>query len=269
MSDNCNHNCDTCSKDCSDNVITKEPLHPKSKIKKVYGILSGKGGVGKSSITIMIANELSKNGKRVGILDADITGPSIAHAYNILDKAKGNSEGIYPEFTKNNIQVMSMNMLLRNDTDPTVWRGPILGGVIKQFWSDVIWDDLDYLLIDMPPGTSDVALSVFQSLKIDGIIIVTTPQSLVGMIANKAINMAKLMQINIVGLVENMSYYKCDKCQSIHKIFGESSAEEIAKDNNIDTIIRLPINPDIASKIDSRKADLLEGEDFKDLISKL
>ena len=213
MSEKCNQSCSSCGEDCADRKEAKtdfrEKPHELSNIKKVIGIVSGKGGVGKSSVTSMLAVTMKRMGYNVAILDADVTGPSIPKAFGIKDKATGSEFGLYPLKSKTGIDIMSINLLLENDTDPVIWRGPILGNTVKQFWTDVIWGDVDFMFIDMPPGTGDVPLTVFQSLAIDGIIIVTSPQELVSMIVSKAVKMAEMMSIPVLGLVENMSYFKC------------------------------------------------------------
>lgn len=233
-----------------------------SNIKKVIGIASGKGGVGKSFVTGSLAVELSKRGYAVGILDADITGPSIAKMFGITGQAEGDMNGIYPKETANGIRVMSINMLLENVEDPVVWRGPVLAGVVKQFWTDVVWGDLDYLLVDLPPGTGDVPLTVFQSLPIDGLIIVTSPQSLVTMIVKKAYNMAEMMNIPVLGLIENYSYLKCPDCGKEISIFGESHIDEIAKDMSLKVLGKMPIDPNMAKFADEGKFELIENNNI-------
>ena len=220
----CNHDCGSCSANCSDRQenpgIEKAPMNDMSDVKKVIGVVSGKGGVGKSSVTSMLAAAAMKQGKKVAVLDADITGPSIPKAFGITERAQGNDEMILPAVTEKGIKAMSINLLLENDTDPVVWRGPILGGVVQQFWSDVCWGDIDVMFVDMPPGTGDVALTVYQTLPVDGIIIVTSPQELVSMIVEKAVKMAEMMDIPVLGIVENMSYFKCPDCGKAHNVFG-------------------------------------------------
>lgn len=252
------------AKKCSDNDCTKEScegcekskqniyeeLNMYSSIKNVIGVVSGKGGVGKSFVTSMLAVLLSRKGYNVGILDADITGPSIPKMFGITGKAKGNDLGIIPEHTHNNIQVMSVNLLLEQEDDPVIWRGPILANTVKQFWSEVIWGELDYLFIDMPPGTGDVPLTVFQSIPLDGVVIVTSPQDLVSMIVKKAYNMAKKMNIPVLGLVENMSFLKCPDCGKEINLFGESKLEEISKEIGVDILGKIPIDPKIAQLVD-------------------
>lgn len=253
MSEDCNDKCSECASECSDRKEKfdfTEKLHPRSTVKKVIGVVSGKGGVGKSLVTSMLAVEMSRRGHRVAVLDADVTGPSIPRSFGLKTKATGDKTGMFPVISSTGIQIMSINLLLENDTDPVVWRGPIIASTVKQFWSDVIWEDVDYMFIDMPPGTGDVPLTVFQSLAVDGIVIVTSPQELVSMIVTKAVNMAKMMNIPIIGIVENMSYFKCPDCDKTYHIFGESHLEEIAKEHNIENTSRLPIDTSIAKACD-------------------
>lgn len=253
MSDPCNDKCSDCASECSDRKEEfdfTEKLHENSIVKKVIGVVSGKGGVGKSLVTSMLAVEMNRRGHRTAILDADVTGPSIPKSFGIQTKAIGNKTGIFPVMSSTGIQIMSINLLLENDTDPVVWRGPIIASTVKQFWTDVIWDDVDYMFIDMPPGTGDVPLTVFQSLAIDGIVIVTSPQELVSMIVAKALKMANMMDIPIIGIVENMSYFKCPDCDKNYHVFGESHLEEIAEEHDIKNISRLPIDPSIAKACD-------------------
>ena len=238
----CDHNCESCaSADSCASRIEKAKLNDRSHIKKIICVLSGKGGVGKSFVTSSLAVYLNRAGYRVGIFDADITGPSIPKAFGIKDKAYGEENLIYPLISKGGIKIMSANCLLEDESDPIVWRGPMFGGLIKQFYEDVLWEELDYLLIDMPPGTSDVALSVFQLLPVDELIIVTSPQDLVSLIVTKAIKMAGMLNIHTLGIVENMSYLECPKCQEKISVFGESHVEELAKANNVPVLGRLPI----------------------------
>jgi Mrp family chromosome partitioning ATPase len=244
MSENCNESCSSCSQVCEsrreEQTNFLERPHPQSNIKKVIGVISGKGGVGKSLVTSMLAVTMSRRNHKVAILDADITGPSIPKSFGITEKARGRSDGVLPVKSKTGIKVMSINLLLEDTSDPVVWRGPIIAGTVKQFWTDVIWGDIDYMFIDMPPGTGDVPLTVFQSIPLDGIIVVTSPQELVSMIVEKAVKMAEIMNIPIIGIVENMSYFKCPDCNKDYKIFGDSKIEEEAKKHGIDLIARLP-----------------------------
>ena len=273
MSETCTHDCSSCMSDCAERTQApadlREKPHALSHIKNVIGVVSGKGGVGKSLVTSMLAVLMRRDGANVGILDADVTGPSIPRAFGLKDKATGSEDGIYPVKTKTGISVMSLNLLLANETDPVVWRGPIIAGTVKQFWTDVIWGDLDYLFIDMPPGTGDVPLTVFQSIPVDGIVVVASPQELVGMIVEKAVNMAGMMNIPVLALVENMSYFKCPDCGGEHRIFGESHMEEIAARHGIGTVCRLPINPDLARATDAGLIELFEEPGLDSLAQQL
>ena len=264
MSTNCDNECESCGEDCTDRTEEKkvhlEKLHELSNIKKVIGVVSGKGGVGKSLVTSMLAVLMNRKGFKTAILDADITGPSIPMAFGIHDKALGNKQGIFPIKSKTGIDIMSLNLLLDNDTDPVVWRGPIIASTVKQFWTDVIWEDIDYMFIDMPPGTGDVSLTVFQSLPVDGIIIVTSPQELVSMIVTKAVNMANLMNVPIWGIVENMSYVMCPDCNKEIKVFGDSHIEQLASNNNIDVYAKIPLNPVIATACDNGEIESFNGD---------
>lgn len=269
MSENCNQCCDGCEEDCADR---KEDFSEKpndlSSIKKVIGVVSGKGGVGKSLVTSLMAVTMNRLGYHTAILDADITGPSIPKAFGIKEKAIGSELGIYPIKSKTGIDVMSVNLLLPNDTDPVIWRGPIIAGTVKQFWTDVIWSDVDFMFIDMPPGTGDVPLTVFQSIPVDGIIVVTSPQELVSMIVAKAVKMAEMMNVPIIGLVENMSYFKCPDNGIDYKVFGESHIEEIAEKHNLKVLAKLPIDPKISAACDKGLIELVEG-DWLDPVAKL
>jgi Mrp family chromosome partitioning ATPase len=274
MSESCNLQCDTCSSsECTDRKAPKTDFSEKpnelSSIKKVIGIVSGKGGVGKSLVTSMLAVTMNRRGYNTAILDADITGPSIPKAFGITEKAMGNDYGIFPVKSKTGIDIMSINLLLENDTDPVIWRGSLISNTVKQFWTDVIWRDVDFMFIDMPPGTGDVPLTVFQSIAVDGIIIVTSPQELVSMIVSKAVKMANMMNIPILGIVENMSYFKCPDCGKEHKIFGDSHIDEIAKTYNIDVIAKLPINPKIADACDKGLIELFDGSWIDNVASAL
>lgn len=249
--------CEGCSSKKTDFSVAPHEL---SNIKKVIGVVSGKGGVGKSMVTSLLAVTLKNMGYSVGVLDADITGPSIPKAFGIHEKAMGNENGILPVYSKAGIPVMSINLLLPDETDPVIWRGPVIAGTVKQFWSDVVWGDLDFLLVDMPPGTGDVSLTVFQNLPVDGIIIVTTPQDLVTMIVKKAYNMAKLMDIPILGIVENMSYAICPDCGKEINIFGESKADEVAKELDVPVLARIPIDPKTTALVDKGAVELADGK---------
>lgn len=271
MSENCNQNCRSCSEDCGERKEActdfAEKPHELSSIKKVIGIVSGKGGVGKSSVTSMLSVAMSRRGHHTAILDADVTGPSIPKAFGIREKACGNEDGIYPVRSKTGIDLMSINLLLENDTDPVVWRGPIIGNTVKQFWTDVIWSDVDFMFIDMPPGTGDVPLTVFQSIPVDGIIIVTSPQELVSMIVSKAVKMAEMMNIPIIGLVENMSYFKCPDNNKDYRIFGDSHIEEIAEEHHLKVLTRLPIDPKISAACDKGMIELCDDTWFEPVVS--
>lgn len=265
----CSHDCSSCSQNCSER--TKESFyenpHELSSIKKVIGIVSGKGGVGKSLVTGLSAVISQRLGYKTAILDADITGPSVPKMFGIKERATGSDDGIYPVKTKTGINIMSLNLLTENETDPVVWRGPVIAGTVKQFWTDVIWGDVDFMFIDMPPGTGDVPLTVFQSIPIDGIIIVASPQELVSMIVEKAVNMAKLMEIPILGLVENMSYVSCPDCGKQIKIFGESHIDDTAKANGLEVLGKIPVEPKLAAACDKGMIELFEG-DWLDTVEK-
>ena len=259
----CNGNCSSCgSTSCGDRKAESllAELNPKSSVKKVIAVVSGKGGVGKSTVTSMLAVAMAREGKRVAVLDADITGPSAPTAFGVNECQGASEDGLYPALSRTGIQVMSINLLLDNPADPVVWRGPVLAGAVKQFWTDVIWEDVDYMFVDMPPGTGDVPLTVFQSLPVDGIVIVTSPQDLVSMIVTKAVNMADMMNVPVLGIVENMSYFKCPDCGKEHAIFGESKVEKIAAEHGIEHIARLPIDPVIATMVDAGEVESVSGE---------
>ncbi len=272
MSENCNQNCSSCGEDCAERKEQKTDFSAKlnelSSVKKVIGVVSGKGGVGKSLVTSMIAVTMNRMGYHSAILDADVTGPSIPKAFGIKGKATGSEFGLFPAKSKTGIDIMSVNLLLENDTDPVVWRGPIIGNTVKQFWTDVIWSDVDFMFIDMPPGTGDVPLTVFQSIPVDGIIIVTSPQELVSMIVSKAVKMAEMMNIPIIGLVENMSYFKCPDCGKDYKIFGDSHIDEIAEKHKLKVLAKLPINPKISAACDKGMIELFDG-DWLDPVAKI
>ena len=250
----CNGNCASCSSsDCGDRKKESllAALNPKSSVKKVIAVVSGKGGVGKSTVTSMLAVAMAKKGKRVGVLDADITGPSAPTAFGVSECQGATEEGLYPALTRTGIQVMSIILLLDNSTDPVVWRGPVIAGAVKQFWTDVIWEDVDYMFVDMPPGTGDVPLTVFQSLPVDGIVIVTSPQDLVSMIVSKAVKMANMMHIPVLGFVENYAYLECPDCGKKIEVFGKSHLDEVAEAFGLPVLARLPIDPDVAFAYDS------------------
>ena len=264
MSEACNHDCGSCQADCAsrqaDPQDMKEKLNELSSVKKVVGVVSGKGGVGKTLVTAMLAVLLNRRGYHTAVLDADITGPSVPKVFGLKEKAVGNQFGILPVRTKTGIDVMSINLLLEDEEAPVIWRGPILAGTVKQFWTDVIWKDVDYLFVDMPPGTGDVPLTVFQSIPLDGIVVVTSPQELVSMIVGKAVNMAKMMSVPIVGVVENMSYVKCPDCGKEIALFGESHVEKTAAEYGLKVLARVPLDPAVAKNCDAGLAELVEGE---------
>ena len=260
MSENCNHDCSSCGENCESRQQSfLKPLHEGAAVGRVIAVVSGKGGVGKSLVTSLLACEMQHRGHRAAVLDADITGPSIPQLFGVHEGARGGENFILPVETKTGIQMMSMNVLLPKETDPVVWRGPVIAGAVEQFWTDVIWNDVDYMFVDMPPGTGDVPLTVFQSLPIDGVVIVTTPQDLVSMIVAKAVNMAKLMNVPVLGIVENMSYYKCPDCGKEHAIFGESKVDKVAKEFGIENTARLPIDPVIAAMVDAGEVESVDG----------
>lgn len=258
----CSGNCNSCSTTCSSDTRKSmlEPLNQFSKVKKVIGVVSGKGGVGKSLTTSYLSVLMNRKGYKTAILDADITGPSIPKSFGIHQKATGNELGMFPAESKTGIKVMSVNLLLDSEEMPVVWRGPIIAGTVKQFWTDVIWDQVDYMFVDMPPGTGDVPLTVFQSIPVDGIIIVTSPQELVSMIVGKAVNMAKAMNVPILGLVENYSYIECGNCGEHISVFGESHVEEVAEKYNLKVLDRIPIDPVIAKAVDAGNIEGLQAE---------
>lgn len=256
----CNHDCSHCQSDCASRTAPQslvEKPNALSSVKKVIGIVSGKGGVGKSLVTSMLAVLLNRRGLHTAILDADVTGPSIPKCFGLKQKAMGSELGIFPVTTKTGIDVMSVNLLLEDETAPVVWRGPVIAGTVKQFWTDVIWKDVDCLFVDMPPGTGDVPLTVFQSLPVNGIVIVTSPQELVSMIVAKAVNMAKMMNVPIIGIVENMSYVKCPDCGKEIKVFGESHVEQTAEQFGLKVLGKVPIDPEIAKNYDAGLAELV------------
>ena len=272
MSESCNGNCSSCGESCSQRKSPqdmREKPHKGSNIKKVIAVASGKGGVGKSFVTSMLAVLMNRKGYKVAVMDADITGPSIPRAFGLKQRAEGSEDGLFPVKTAKGISVMSLNLLLENDTDPVVWRGPVIAGAVKQFWTDVIWGDIDYMFIDMPPGTGDVPLTVFQSIPVDGIIVAASPQELVGMIVEKAVNMSNMMSIPVLGLVENMSYVECPDCGKKIEVFGKSHIEEIAKKHSVSTVSRIPIDPAIAAAADSGKTEELTGEWLSEMVEML
>ena len=273
MAENCTHDCSSCSAgDCaSRNAIQFEKPHAKSSIKHVIGVISGKGGVGKSIVTSMLAVALSKQGYRVGIMDADITGPSIPKSFGVIDPVEGDENGLYPPKSDGGIDIMSLNLMLQDETSPVIWRGPVIAGTVKQFYTDVIWDNIDYLLIDCPPGTGDVPLTIFQSIKLDGIVIVSSPQDLVAMIVSKAANMANMMNIPVLGLVENMSYVKCPDCGKEIHVFGESHIAEVAQKFGYPVLARIPMDPKLSALVDAGRIEDLDENplfDAADMIGK-
>ena len=257
----CTHDCSTCGESCSERQEPQSLLkehHPEAHIGKVFGIVSGKGGVGKSMVTSQLAVTMRRRGHQVGILDADVTGPSIPKAFGIHGQAMGSEAGLYPMVSKTGIQVMSTNLLLPNETDPVIWRGPVIGGVVTQFWTDVVWD-VDYLFVDMPPGTGDVPLSIFQSIPLDGIIIVASPQELVSMVVEKAVKMAEMMDVPIVGVVENMSYLVCPDCGKEIPLFGQGKTEAAAKAHGLHLLAKMPIDPKLAELVDEGRIEDFDG----------
>lgn len=273
MSEECVSSCNSCQEGCDsrkDFQDLSRPPHPLSNIKKVIGIISGKGGVGKSIVTTLLALEMNKRGNKVGILDADITGPSIPKAFGLKGPILAANEGaILPKKTSLGIDVVSINLMLKDETDPVLWRGPLITSTVNQFWQDAIWEDEDYLFIDMPPGTGDTSLTVFQSIKVDGVVIVTSPQELVYMIVSKAVKMAKMMNINIIGLVENYSYFKCPDNNKEYKIFGDSHIDDIAIKYKTEVVGRLPIDPVLAQNVDAGTIEDMKTSYLKEVGDKL
>ena len=281
MSEECTFDCSSCGADCPSRSQQQaqpakqspesflEAPNEMSNIKKVIAVMSGKGGVGKSLVTSLLSVEMARRAHNTAIMDADITGPSIPRAFGVKERATGCDEGMFPVKTKTGISIMSMNLLLENPTDPVVWRGPLIGGVVQQFWKEVIWGDVDYMFIDMPPGTGDVPLTVLQSIPVDGIVVVTSPQELVSVIVEKAVKMAEMMEKPILGIVENMSYYQCPDCGARHSIFGESHVDKTAADHGIDTVCRLPIDPKLAGACDGGLIELFDGDWLTPLADKI
>lgn len=267
MSDSCSgcssaENCSSCGSagGCGGEQSRYAPLNQMSNVKNVIAVVSGKGGVGKSLVTSLMSVIMQRRGNHTAVLDADITGPSIPKTFKLDQKASANEEVIFPVTTKTGIQVMSINLLLEDNTDPVLWRGPVIAGTVTQFWSDVLWTDVDYMFVDMPPGTGDVPLTVFQSLPVKGIIVVASPQDLVGLIVEKAVKMAEMMKIPVLGIVENMSYFKCPDCGTEHKIFGESHVDEIAQKYDIPNVAKIPVDPKLAAAVDAGMIELFEGD---------
>ncbi len=268
----CTHDCSTCSENCSEKQSKEdfiEKTNDFSNVKKVIGVVSGKGGVGKSLVTSLLSVLMQRKGYKTAILDADITGPSIPKMFGITERAKGSEIGIIPEESKLGTKIMSTNLLLENDTDPVVWRGPVIAGAVKQFWTETVWGDVDYMFVDMPPGTGDVPLTVFQSIPVDAIVVVTTPQTLVSMIVKKAVKMANLLDIPIIGIVENMSYFVCPDCNSCHHIFGDSDILSVAKDTGIEISCEIPIDNRLANSSDKGMIELFEGNWLDSLADKI
>ena len=265
MSASCSGNCDSCGESCSSRSPESllAPANKLSNIKHVIAVVSGKGGVGKSTVTSMMAVAMNKLGYKTAILDADITGPSIPQAFGLHEPAVGSDDGILPAVTKDGIKIMSINLLLPKETDPVVWRGPVVAGAVKQFWTDVCWGDVDYMFVDLPPGTGDVPLTVFQSLPIDGVIIVTSTQELVSMIVGKAVRMANMMQVPVLGLVENYSYFRCPDCGKCHQIFGKSHLDETAQAYHLPVLARLPIDPAVAEACDAGRVESLDTTELE------
>ena len=262
MSEECSHDCSSCGANCSSREaesLLQQPLES-TKVKKVIAVVSGKGGVGKSMVTSLLAVVMQRRGLQTAIMDADITGPSIPKAFGLKGPASGSELGIFPAMSKTGIEVMSINLLLENDTDPVIWRGPVIAGTAMQFWTDVVWNQVDFMFVDMPPGTGDVPLSVFQSMPVDGIIVVTSPQELVGMIVEKAVKMADMLNIPVLGLVENLSYFECPDCGKKHSVFGESCVEALAEKYSIPNTARLPINSKLAAACDAGMIELFDGD---------
>ena len=264
----CTHDCSTCGESCIEREQQdfSAKLNPEASVKKVIAVVSGKGGVGKSLVTSLLASEMQRRGYQTAVLDADITGPSIPKAFGIHEHARGTEDALIPVYSVKGTQIMSVNLILENDTDPVVWRGPVIAGVVTQFWSDVLWNNVDYMFVDMPPGTGDVPLTVFQSLPVDGIIIVTSPQELVSMIVSKAVNMANMMNIPVLGIVENMSYFKCPDCGKEHEIFGESKVEKVAAQFGVEHYARLPIDPAVAAMVDAGEVESVGTEELNGLV---
>ena len=271
MSENCTHDCGSCHESCASCEKTSflEPQNAQSNVKKIIGVVSGKGGVGKSIVTSMLAVLAERAGMKTAIMDADVTGPSIPRAFGLLEKAMGDGETLYPVETRTGIKTMSLNLLLDSETAPVVWRGPVIAGLVKQFWKDVVWGDTDIMFIDMPPGTGDVPLTVFQSIPLDGIVIVTSPQELVGMIVEKAVNMANMMQVPVLGLVENLSYVRCPDCGHVIHPFGESRLDATAAKHGITATAQMPIDPTLAKLCDAGNIESFEGDWLNGLLDSL
>ena len=259
----CTHDCSNCSADCGERKekesFLKKP-HELSNIKRVIGVVSGKGGVGKSMVTSMLSVLFNRRGYKTAVMDADVTGPSIPRMFGIKERAQGGEQGLLPVKSKTGIEIMSINLLLENESDPVVWRGPVIGGVVQQFWTDVIWNDVDYMFVDMPPGTGDVPLTVFQSLPVDGIVVVASPQELVSMIVERAVKMANMMNIPVLGVVENMSYLECPKCGEKMYLFGESAVKKVCEEYSLPLLAEIPVKPELAKQGDRGLIELFEGD---------
>ena len=265
----CDHQCGSCSsQDCAERAFTKDQLNEFSSVKKVIGVVSGKGGVGKSLVTGLLASRMQASGAHAAVMDADLTGPTIPRLFGLNERMLGSDEGLEPARSATGVDIVSMNLILENATDPVIWRGSVIANVVRQFWTDVVWRDVDYMFIDMPPGTGDVPLTVYQTLPVDGIVIVTSPQDLVSMIVEKAVNMAQMDGLNvpILGLVENMSYFQCDDCGKKHFIFGQSRLEEIAERHGIANVARLPIDPAIARSCDEGRIESVASPWLDDIV---
>ena len=264
MSEGCTHNCETCGQNCSSRTAARtdfhEPPHELSRIKKIIGVVSGKGGVGKSMTSAMLAVLLNRRGYKTAVLDADITGPSIPKLFGIHERARADEIGCYPAVTRTGIDVMSVNLMLEHETDPVIWRGPVIAGAVKQFWQEVIWKDVDFMFVDMPPGTGDVPLTVFQTMPVDGIIVVASPQELVSLIVEKAVNMARMMNIPVLGIVENMSYAVCPDCGKKIYVFGESHVDETAERFALPVLAKCPIDPELAHQADLGVIESFESD---------
>jgi Mrp family chromosome partitioning ATPase len=271
MSEECSNDCEHCGKECKERSPKSllESPHQGSRISKVISVVSGKGGVGKSLVTSLLAVMTQRAGYQTAILDADITGPSIPMAFGLHTHAEGDEVGLYPVTSKTGVRVMSLNLLTDKETDPVIWRGPLIAGMVKQFWTDVIWGDVDFMFIDMPPGTGDVPLTVFQSIPVDGVIIVASPQELVGMIVEKAVNMAAMMNIPVLGLVENMSYVRCPDCGKVIQVFGESHMDEIVQKHHIPLTARLPIDPKLTAACDKGQIEQFNGNWLNAMLANL
>ena len=263
MSEGCTHNCETCSQNCGErnsprNMVEKP--NPGSRVNKVIGVVSGKGGVGKSLVTSLLAVSMQRKGYKAAVLDADITGPSIPQIFGVHEKARGNGQGILPAHSESGVDLMSINLLLEHESDPVVWRGPVIATTVKQFWTDVVWGDVDFMFVDMPPGTGDVPLTVFQSLPVDGIVVVASPQELVSMIVAKAVNMAEMMKVPMLGIVENMSYIVCPDCGKHISVFGNSHVDEVAAKHHLPVLAKCPIDPQLAALSDAGMIETYGGE---------